>query len=198
MALSNKFGWLVLTTGNKSEVSVGFCTLYGDTAGGFAILKDVPKTSVYALARWRNERARVAGDVPPIPESTLSRPPTPELRAGQRTEDSLPPYAVLDPLLEAYVEEDASPEDLVERGFLPDMVRQVVGMVDGNEYKRRQSPPGLKVTPRAFGRDRRLPISQAFRKPERKAGKPTAGAASAEAAEAARPAARPRKRARGG
>jgi NAD+ synthase (glutamine-hydrolysing) len=162
MALSNKFGWMVLTTGNKSEVSVGFCTLYGDTAGGFAILKDVPKTSVYALARHRNERARVAGDAPPIPESTLTRPPTPELRPGQRTEDSLPPYAVLDPLLEAYVEEDASPEDLVERGFLPDMVRQVVGMVDGNEYKRRQSPPGLKVTPRAFGRDRRLPISQVF------------------------------------
>ncbi len=194
MALSNKFGWLVLTTGNKSEVSVGFCTLYGDTAGGFAILKDVPKTAVYALARWRNERARVAGEVPPIPESTLSRPPTPELRPGQRTEDSLPPYAVLDPLLEAYVEEDASPEDLVERGFLPDMVRQVVGMVDGNEYKRRQSPPGLKVTPRAFGRDRRLPISQAFRKP----GQPAASAEAASSDEAKEPAARPRRRARGG
>jgi NAD+ synthase (glutamine-hydrolysing) len=164
MALSNKFGWLVLATGNKSEVSVGYCTLYGDTAGGFAVLKDVPKLSVYALSRWRNERARVAGQPAPIPESTLTRPPTAELRPNQRDDDSLPPYAVLDPILEAYVEEDQSPDELVAQGFLPEIVQRVVAMVDGNEYKRRQSPPGLKVTPRAFGKDRRLPISQGFRR----------------------------------
>ncbi len=164
MALSNKFGWLVLTTGNKSEVSVGYNTLYGDTAGGFAVLKDVPKTVVYALARTRNERALRAGETPPIPESTLTRPPTAELRPNQRDEDSLPPYAVLDPILEAYVEQDLSPEDLAAAGILPDLVDRVVRMVDGNEYKRRQSPPGIKVTPRAFGRDRRLPISHAFRR----------------------------------
>jgi NAD+ synthase (glutamine-hydrolysing) len=164
MALSNKFGWLVLATGNKSEVSVGYCTLYGDTAGGFAVLKDVPKLSVYALSRFRNDRARIAGYEPPIPESTLTRPPTAELRPNQRDEDSLPPYAVLDPILEAYVEEDQSPEEMIAAGFLPDVVHRIVRMVDGNEYKRRQSPPGIKVTPRAFGRDRRLPISQAFRR----------------------------------
>ena len=164
MALSNKFGWLVLTTGNKSEVSVGYNTLYGDTAGGFAVLKDVPKTMVYALSRDRNERAIRAGKAAPIPESTLTRPPTAELRPNQRDEDSLPPYAVLDPILEAYVEQDLSPEDLAGAGILPDLVDRVVRMVDGNEYKRRQSPPGIKVTPRAFGRDRRLPISHAFRR----------------------------------
>jgi NAD+ synthase (glutamine-hydrolysing) len=164
MALSNKFGWLVLATGNKSEVSVGYNTLYGDTAGGFAVLKDVPKTVVYTLARARNERALRAGGTPPIPEATLTRPPTAELRPGQRDEDSLPPYAVLDPILEAYVELDQSPEDLVAEGLLPELVDRVVRMVDGNEYKRRQSPPGIKVTPRAFGRDRRLPISHAYRR----------------------------------
>ena len=164
MALSNKFGWLVLTTGNKSEVSVGYCTLYGDTAGGFAVLKDVPKLSVYTLSRYRNERARIAGQAPPIPEATLTRPPTAELRPNQRDEDALPPYAVLDPILEAYVEQDQSPEEMIAQGFLPDMVRRVVRLVDGNEYKRRQSPPGIKVTARAFGRDRRLPISQGFRR----------------------------------
>lgn len=164
MALSNKFGWLVLTTGNKSEVAVGYNTLYGDTAGGFAVLKDVPKTVVYALSRARNERAVRAGEVAPIPESTLTRPPTAELRPNQRDEDTLPPYSVLDPLLEAYVELDHSPADLVAEGILPDLVDRVVRMVDNNEYKRRQSPPGIKVTPRAFGRDRRLPISHAFRR----------------------------------
>jgi len=164
MALSNKFGWLVLATGNKSEVSVGYCTLYGDTAGGFAVLKDVPKLSVYALSRWRNDRARVAGQAPPIPESTLTRPPSAELRPNQRDDDSLPPYSVLDPILEAYVEDDQSPEELIAQGFLAETVHRVVQMVDGNEYKRRQSPPGLKVTPRAFGKDRRLPISQGFRR----------------------------------
>jgi NAD+ synthase (glutamine-hydrolysing) len=167
MALSNKFGWLVLTTGNKSEVSVGYNTLYGDTAGGFAVLKDVPKLRVYGLSRFRNERAQKAGEIPPIPESTLTRPPTAELRPGQRDDEALPPYAVLDPILEAYVEEDRSPEDLVAGGLLPDLVERVVGMVDGNEYKRRQSPPGIKVTPRAFGRDRRLPISHGFRRTEK-------------------------------
>jgi NAD+ synthase (glutamine-hydrolysing) len=164
MALSNKFGWLVLATGNKSEVSVGYCTLYGDTAGGFAVLKDVPKLSVYTLSRYRNERARIAGQAPPIPEATLTRPPTAELRPNQRDEDALPPYAVLDPILEAYVEQDQSPEEMIAQGFLPDMVHRVVRLVDGNEYKRRQSPPGIKVTARAFGRDRRLPISQGFRR----------------------------------
>jgi NAD+ synthase (glutamine-hydrolysing) len=164
MALSNKFGWLVLTTGNKSEVAVGYSTLYGDMAGGFAVLKDVPKTAVYTLARLRNERALRAGGTAPIPDSTLTRPPTAELRPDQRDEDTLPPYAVLDPLLEAYVELDQSPADLVAAGILPELVDRVVRMVDGNEYKRRQSPPGIKVTPRAFGRDRRLPISHAFRR----------------------------------
>jgi NAD+ synthase (glutamine-hydrolysing) len=164
MALSNKFGWLVLATGNKSEVSVGYCTLYGDTAGGFAVLKDVPKLSVYTLSRYRNERARIAGQAAPIPEATLTRPPTAELRPNQRDEDALPPYAVLDPILEAYVEQDQSPEEMIAQGFLPDMVHRVVRLVDGNEYKRRQSPPGIKVTARAFGRDRRLPISQGFRR----------------------------------
>jgi NAD+ synthase (glutamine-hydrolysing) len=178
MALSNKFGWLVLTTGNKSEVAVGYNTLYGDTAGGFAVLKDVPKTVVYTLARARNERAMRAGHTPPIPESTLTRPPTAELRPNQRDEDSLPPYAVLDPLLEAYVERDQSPDDLVAEGVLPDLVERVVRMVDGNEYKRRQSPPGIKVTARAFGRDRRLPISHAFRRE----GEPARAARKADAA----------------
>src|SRR5688572_3954638 len=172
MALSNKFGWLVLTTGNKSEVSVGYNTLYGDTAGGFAVLKDVPKTVVYTLSRARNERALRAGQVAPIPESTLTRPPTAELRPGQRDEDSLPPYAVLDPILEAYVEQDQSPQDLVAAGILPELVERVVRLVDNNEYKRRQSPPGIKVTSRAFGRDRRLPISHAFRRSERAAEQP--------------------------
>jgi NAD+ synthase (glutamine-hydrolysing) len=176
MALSNKFGWLVLATSNKSEVSVGYCTLYGDTAGGFAVLKDVPKTMVYALSRWRNERAVRAGETPPIPTSTLTRPPTAELRPGQRDEDSLPPYAVLDPILEAYVEEDQSPEDIAATGVLPDLVEAVTRMVDGNEYKRRQSPPGIKLTPRAFGRDRRLPISHGYRRgrPGDRAGERTA------------------------
>ena len=164
MALSNKFGWLVLATGNKSEVSVGYNTLYGDTAGGFAVLKDVPKTLVYVLSRARNERALKAGQKAPIPESTLTRPPSAELRPDQRDEDSLPPYSVLDPILEAYVEQDESPDDLVAEGLLPDLVDRVVRLVDGNEYKRRQTPPGIKVTPRAFGRDRRLPISHAFRR----------------------------------
>jgi NAD+ synthase (glutamine-hydrolysing) len=161
MALSNKFGWLVLTTGNKSETGVGYCTLYGDMAGGFAVIKDVPKTMVYALARWRNARAERAV----IPRSVLERPPSAELRADQRDQDTLPPYEVLDPILEAYVEEDRSLADIVALGFDEAVVRRVVGMVDRNEYKRRQAPPGVKITPRAFGRDWRLPISNRFRHP---------------------------------
>jgi NAD+ synthase (glutamine-hydrolysing) len=161
MALSNKFGWLVLTTGNKSEMAVGYCTLYGDMAGGFAVIKDVPKTMVYALARWRNARSRR----PLIPRSVLERAPSAELRPNQRDQDTLPPYEVLDPILEAYVEEDRSLADLVTLGFDEAMTRQVVGMVDRNEYKRRQAPPGVKITPRAFGRDWRLPLSNRFREP---------------------------------
>jgi NAD+ synthase (glutamine-hydrolysing) len=158
MALSNKFGWLVLTTGNKSEYSVGYTTLYGDMAGGFAVLKDVPKTLVYRLARFRNEQA--SSDL--VPRSVIDRAPSAELRADQRDEDSLPPYDVLDPILEAYVEEDQGPEQLARRGFPTDVVADVIRLVDRAEYKRRQAPPGIKITPRAFGRDRRLPITNKF------------------------------------
>jgi NAD+ synthase (glutamine-hydrolysing) len=161
MALSNKFGWLVLTTGNKSEMGVGYCTLYGDMAGGFAVIKDVPKTLVYALARWRNAR----DDRPVIPESVIRRAPSAELRANQTDQDTLPAYEVLDPILEAYVEEDRSLADIVALGYDEATVRQVVTMVDKNEYKRRQAPPGVKITPRAFGRDWRLPLSNRFRHP---------------------------------
>ena len=155
MALSNKFGWLVLTTGNKSEVSVGYSTLYGDSAGGFAVLKDVYKTMVFQLARWRNER----GPAPPIPERTLTRPPTAELRPDQTDQDTLPAYEVLDPILKLYVEEDRSANEIAELGYDHDLVRRIIRMVDHAEYKRRQSPPGIKITPRAFGKDRRLPIT---------------------------------------
>jgi NAD+ synthase (glutamine-hydrolysing) len=157
MSLSNKAGSLVLTTGNKSELAVGYCTLYGDMAGGFAIIRDVPKTLVYALARWRNG----AGVV--IPQSVLDKPPSAELRPGQLDTDSLPPYEVLDPILEAYVEDDASLDELVAKGLDRDTVAEVVRLVDGAEYKRRQSPPGPKVTGRSFGKDRRLPITNRFR-----------------------------------
>jgi len=155
MALSNKFGWLVLTTGNKSETSVGYSTLYGDTAGGFAALKDVYKTSVFQLSRWRNSRDATA----PIPERSITRPPTAELRPDQTDQDSLPPYEVLDPILRLYVEEDRSVGEIAELGYDPELVRSVIRMVDRAEYKRRQSPPGIKITPRAFGKDRRLPIT---------------------------------------
>jgi NAD+ synthase (glutamine-hydrolysing) len=174
MALSNKFGWLVLTTGNKSELSVGYCTLYGDMAGGFAILKDVPKTLVYALSQHLNAQRRGKGERPPIPESTLLRPPTAELRPGQRDQDVLPPYEILDEILLAYVEKDMGADELVAHGFDPALVSQVVRWVDGNEYKRRQAPPGIRISPRAFGRDRRLPITNQFRpgeKPKRKSPK---------------------------
>ncbi|HET9490969.1 MAG TPA: NAD+ synthase [Methylomirabilota bacterium] len=159
MALSNKFGWLVLTTGNKSEIGVGYSTLYGDMAGGFAVIKDVPKTLVYELARHANERAGRAV----IPETVFTRPPSAELRPDQTDQDTLPPYPELDAILEAYVEQDESVADIVARGFAPETVRRVVHMVDANEYKRRQGPIGVKITPRAFGRDWRLPIVNRFR-----------------------------------
>jgi NAD+ synthase (glutamine-hydrolysing) len=159
MALSNKFGWLVLTTGNKSEYSVGYTTLYGDMAGGFAVLKDVPKTWVYRLARYRNGAA--AREL--IPESVLERAPSAELKPDQRDQDSLPPYDMLDVILEAYVEEDQDQEQLIRRGLPADVVERVIQLVDRAEYKRRQAPPGIKITPKAFGRDRRLPITNRFR-----------------------------------
>jgi NAD+ synthase (glutamine-hydrolysing) len=157
MALSNKFGWLVLTTGNKSEVSVGYCTLYGDTAGGFAMLKDVYKTQVYALSRWRNARSAV------IPMNTITRPPSAELKPGQTDQDSLPPYDTLDAILRLYVEEDRSIAEIVREGHDEAVVRRVARLVDLAEYKRRQSPPGIKISPRAFGKDRRLPITNRWR-----------------------------------
>jgi NAD+ synthase (glutamine-hydrolysing) len=159
MALSNKFGWLVLTTGNKSEYSVGYTTLYGDMAGGFAVIKDVPKMLVYEVSRKVNELA--GREV--IPAAVFERAPSAELRPDQTDQDTLPPYAELDPILAGYVEEDRGVKDLVAQGFDADTVRRVVAMVDKNEYKRRQAPIGVKITPRAFGRDWRLPIVNRFR-----------------------------------
>ncbi len=159
MALSNKFGWLVLTTGNKSEYSVGYTTLYGDMAGGFAVLKDVPKTWVYRLAHFRN--AVAPGEL--IPASVLARAPSAELRPDQRDEDSLPPYDMLDEILEEYIEEDQGREQLIRRGLPAEVVDKVIRLVDLAEYKRRQAPPGIKISPKAFGRDRRLPITNKFR-----------------------------------
>jgi len=159
MALSNKFNWLVLATGNKSEIATGYCTLYGDMVGGFAVIKDVPKTLVYKLARWRNRQ----GNGPPIPESILARAPSAELRAEQKDTDWLPEYDLLDAILERYVERDMSAAAIVADGFDLQTVRRVVRWVDHNEYKRRQGPPGIKITPKAFGRDRRLPITNRYR-----------------------------------
>jgi NAD+ synthase (glutamine-hydrolysing) len=159
MALSNKFGWLVLTTGNKSEMAVGYSTLYGDSAGGFAVIKDCPKTLVYELARYRNERP---GDEAPIPQSIIDRAPSAELRHEQRDDDSLPPYEVLDPILEGYVADDLGRDQLILRGFAPDDVERVIALVDRAEYKRRQAPPGIKITTKAFGRDRRVPITNRY------------------------------------
>ncbi len=159
MALSNKFGWLVLTTGNKSEVAVGYSTLYGDTAGGFAVIRDVPKTLVYELAGFRNSLARRSA----IPRSVITRAPTAELKPGQTDQDSLPPYDVLDPVLEAYVEKDRSRDEIVAEGFAADLVDRVISLVDSSEYKRRQAPPGIKITPKAFGKDRRMPITNLYR-----------------------------------
>jgi NAD+ synthase (glutamine-hydrolysing) len=158
MALSNKFGWIVLSTGNKSEMSVGYSTLYGDSAGGFAVIKDVPKNLVYRVARHFNERKN--REV--IPDSVLSKEPTAELREDQRDTDSLPPYEVLDPILEAYIEEDRGVAEIVASGFEEDDVRRIVQLVDRAEYKRRQAPTGIKVTGRAFGRDRRMPITNRY------------------------------------
>ena len=159
MALSNKFGWLVLTTGNKSEMSVGYCTLYGDMAGGYAVLKDVPKTLVYELAKFRNEREGKAV----IPKNVFIKPPSAELRPNQKDEDSLPPYSTLDPILQAYVEEDKGLEEIAKMGFKEGLIKEVIQMVDRNEYKRRQSPPGVKITHRALGKDRRLPVTNKYR-----------------------------------
>lgn len=159
MALSNKFGWLVFTTGNKSETATGYTTLYGDMAGGFAVIKDVPKTLVYDLAKYRNSVA--AKEI--IPLSVIEKPPSAELRFDQRDSDSLPSYDLLDPVLTAYVEEDKSAEQIIAMGINAAAVKQAVRLVDGSEYKRRQAPPGIKITPRAFGRDRRLPITNKFK-----------------------------------
>lgn len=159
MALCNKFNWLVLTTGNKSEMSMGYATLYGDMAGGYAVIKDIYKTLVYELCHYRNGW----DDGPVIPESIITRPPTAELREDQLDTDSLPPYDVLDPILEAYVEEDKSLREIVALGYDEKLVTRVIRSVDLNEYKRRQAPPGVKITPRAFGRDRRLPITNRCR-----------------------------------
>jgi NAD+ synthase (glutamine-hydrolysing) len=159
MALSNKFGWLVLTTGNKSEMSVGYSTLYGDSAGGFAVIKDVPKLMVYRLVA---ERAHRAGGSP-VPETIVTRPPSAELRAGQRDDESLPPYEVLDRIVEGYVEADLGRDQLVARGLPAEDVDRVLQLIDLAEYKRRQNPPGIKITTRAFGRDRRMPITNRYR-----------------------------------
>jgi NAD+ synthase (glutamine-hydrolysing) len=159
MALSNEHGHLVLTTGNKSEIATGFSTLYGDSAGGWAPLRDVPKTLLYALARWRNAEAAARGETPPIPEASITKPPSAELAPGQLDADRLPPYEVLDDILDDYVERDVDRAELVASGFDPAVVDRVIRLVDTAEFKRRQAPPGPKITARAFGRDRRLPIT---------------------------------------
>jgi NAD+ synthase (glutamine-hydrolysing) len=165
MSLSNAEGHLVLATGNKSELATGYSTLYGDSAGGFAPIKDVPKTLVWELARWRNEQARQRDDVPPIPENSISKPPSAELAPGQLDTDSLPDYAVLDPILDDYVEHDLGAAELVAAGYDPELVDRVIALVDRAEYKRRQYPPGPKITAKNFGRDRRLPITNRWREP---------------------------------
>jgi NAD+ synthase (glutamine-hydrolysing) len=157
MAISNKTGKLVLTTGNKSEMSVGYATLYGDMAGGFAPLKDIPKVMVFELAKWRNEKQQI------IPQRVIDRPPSAELREDQKDEDSLPPYAILDPILERYIELDQSPAEIIKSGFNAEIVKQIVSLVDRNEYKRRQAAPGVRISKRAFGRDRRYPITSAYK-----------------------------------
>ena len=160
MTVSNKFGWIVLTTGNKSEMAMGYATLYGDMAGGFAVLKDVPKTLVYELCEWRNRNWEPR---PAIPQAIIDKPPSAELKDDQFDQDTLPPYEVLDPVVKAYVEDEYGYQDMVDMGFDPQVVRQVIQFVDRNEYKRRQAPPGVKITPKAFGKDRRLPIVNRYR-----------------------------------
>jgi NAD+ synthase (glutamine-hydrolysing) len=159
MALSNARGWIVLTTGNKSEMATGYSTLYGDSAGGFAVIKDVPKTLVYELCRFRNDRAGTAL----IPDAVLLKAPSAELRPDQRDEDSLPPYAELDPIVAGYVEGDRSAAELVAEGFDQITVARVLGLVDQAEYKRRQMPPGVRISAKAFGKDRRMPITNHYR-----------------------------------
>lgn len=158
MALSNKFGYLVLTTGNKSEMSVGYATLYGDMAGGFAVIKDLYKTMVYKIAKWRNSISSV------IPENIFIKEPTAELRENQRDTDTLPPYEILDQILKEYIENDKSCEEIIDMGFDREIVKKIIKMVDKNEYKRRQAPPGIKITPKAFGKDRRMPITNKYLK----------------------------------
>jgi NAD+ synthetase len=157
MAFSNKFGSIVVTTGNKSEMATGYATLYGDMAGGFAVIKDIVKTLVYRLANWRNSKGRV------IPQRVIDRPPSAELRPDQTDQDSLPPYEVLDAVVERYMERDMSPEQIAGMGYDMQAVRQVVRLIQRNEYKRRQAPPGIRITPRAFGKDWRYPITSGFR-----------------------------------
>ena len=160
MTISNKFGWMVLTTGNKSEMAMGYATLYGDMAGGFAVIKDVPKTLVYQLCEWRNQHGKPR---PVIPQAIINKPPSAELKEDQLDQDTLPTYDLLDPVVKAYVEQDSSYEEMVAMGFDPAIVAQVISYADRNEYKRRQAPPGVKITPRAFGKDRRLPIVNRYR-----------------------------------
>jgi NAD+ synthase (glutamine-hydrolysing) len=160
MALSNKFGWLVLTTGNKSEMAVGYATIYGDMAGGFAVIKDVPKTIVYELCRYRNEHIGYA-----IPENVITKPPSAELRPDQKDTDSLPEYDILDGILAAYIEDEYSPREIVALGYDADTVHRITRLVDRNEYKRRQAPPGPKITSKSFGKDRRLPITNRYQSP---------------------------------
>ncbi|MCP5034245.1 MAG: NAD+ synthase [Actinomycetia bacterium] len=163
MALSNKLGWLILTTGNKSETSVGYSTLYGDTAGGFAVIKDVPKVMVYDLCRWRNATATASGGHPVIPEHVINKAPSAELRPDQRDDQSLPPYEILDPILEGYVEGDLTASELIAAGHDAEIVNRIVRLVDIAEYKRRQNPPGIRISAKAFGRDRRIPITNRYR-----------------------------------
>jgi NAD+ synthase (glutamine-hydrolysing) len=159
MALSNKFGWMVLTTGNKSEMAVGYFTIYGDSAGGYALIKDVYKTDVFALSRRINERAgRII-----IPESVLTKPPSAELRPDQRDDQSLPPYEELDPILRHYIDDDLTVPEIVAKGFTRDVVARIARLVDVNEYKRRQCAPGVRVSTKAFGKDRRMPITHGYR-----------------------------------
>lgn len=163
MGLSNAKGWIVLTTGNKSELATGYSTLYGDSVGGFAVIKDCPKTLVYELCRWRNAQAVARGEQPPIPDAVIAKPPSAELRPDQLDVDSLPPYEVLDPAIEAYVEDDLTAEEMVAAGFDPEVVARVARLVDGAEYKRRQMAPGVRITAKGFGRDRRMPITNRYR-----------------------------------
>ena len=159
MALSNKFGYLVLTTGNKSEASTGYCTLYGDMAGGFAVIKDVTKTLVYKLAGWRN---KIAGK-PIIPSNVLTKPPSAELRPKQKDQDTLPEYKILDEIILRYIEKDISSDEIVKSGYNKKLVKRIIRMIDSNEYKRRQAPPGIRISPKAFGKDRRMPVTCGYK-----------------------------------